>query len=54
MLSQVDEGVLSVITGLHEKVLPIVHKLVPEDRGIARPFWLDERSKATKNKTKNY
>lgn len=38
MLSQVDEGALSVITGLHEKGLPIVHTLVPEDREIARPF----------------
>lgn len=49
MLSQVDEDALSVITGLHEKGLPFVHKLVPEDREIATPFWLDERSKATKN-----
>lgn len=49
MLSQVDEGVLSVVSGLHEKGLPIVHKLVPEDREIAGSVWLDERSKATKN-----
>lgn len=36
MLSQVDEGVLSVITGLHEEGLPTLHKLMPEDREIAK------------------